>query len=194
MELQRIQNRIYEIRGCKVMLDFDLAEMYGVETRVLNQAVKRNMKRFPDDFMFQLTALEWKKMSSQIVMTSRIKRPKSAVPFVFTEHGVTMLSSVLKSDVAIEANILIIRAFVALRQFVLSPPAQEMKELRKEVQELKQYVEEVLSDYNDINEDTRIQLELINQSLSELQVQKQLAEKSRRPIGYVQHNKANKPK
>ena len=176
------------------MLDFDLAEMYGVETRVLNQAVKRNMKRFPDDFMFQLTALEWKKMSSQIVMTSRIKRPKSAVPFVFTEHGVTMLSSVLKSDVAIEANILIIRAFVALRQFVLSPPAQEMKELRKEVQELKQYVEEVLSDYNDINEDTRIQLELINQSLSELQVQKQLAEKSRRPIGYVQHNKANKPK
>ena len=105
-ELSNIQRKIHEIRGCKVVLDFDLAEIYQVETRVLNQSVKRNMKRFPDDFMFQLTKTEWENMSSQFVMTSRIKRPKSAHPFAFTEHGVTMLSSVLRSDVAIDASIL----------------------------------------------------------------------------------------
>ena len=93
MELAIIQSKIYDIRGVKVMLDFDLAEMYGVETRVMNQAVKRNLKRFPDDFMFQLTETEWKGISSQFVMTSRSKRPKSAIPFVFTEQGVAMLSS-----------------------------------------------------------------------------------------------------
>lgn len=84
-ELQIIQSKIYEFRGYKIMLDFDLAEMYQVETRVLNQAVKRNINRYPDDFMFQLTKDEWTSMSSQIVMTSRSKRPKSALPFAFTE-------------------------------------------------------------------------------------------------------------
>jgi len=84
------------------MLDRDLAEMYGVETRVLNQAVKRNINRFPDDFMFQLTEIEWKNMSLQIVTTSGSKRPKSSLPLVFTEHGVTMLSSVLRSDIAVK--------------------------------------------------------------------------------------------
>jgi len=93
MKLAIIQSKIYDIRGVKVMLDFDLAEMYGVETRVMTQAVKRNLKRFPDDFMFQLTENEWKGISSQFVMTSRSKRPKSAIPFVFTEQGVAMLSS-----------------------------------------------------------------------------------------------------
>ena len=83
--LQLIQSKIYEIRGQKVMLDFDLAEMYEVETRVLNQAVKRNIERFPEDFMFQLTAEEWQNMSSQFVMTSRSKRPKTAMPLAFTE-------------------------------------------------------------------------------------------------------------
>lgn len=90
MELHLIQNKIYEIRGYKVMLDFDLAEMYQVETRVLNQAVKRNIQRFPLDFMFQLEPEEWKAISSQFVMTSRMKRPKSSLPLAFTEHGVTM--------------------------------------------------------------------------------------------------------
>jgi hypothetical protein len=83
MELQVIQNKIYEIREYKVMFDFDLAELYGVETRVLNQAVKRNIDRFPEDFMFQLTQVEWETMSSQIVMTSQYKRPKTSVPYVF---------------------------------------------------------------------------------------------------------------
>ena len=87
-QLQVIQSKIYEIRGQKVMLDFDLAEMYQVETRVLNQAVKRNIERFPKDFMFQLTLEEWESISSQFVMTSRMKRPKSAMPLAFTEHGV----------------------------------------------------------------------------------------------------------
>ena len=87
-ELQLIQSRIYEIRGQKVMLDFDLAEMYEVETRALNQAVKRNIERFPEDFMYQLAKDEWQNMSSQFVMTSRNKRPKTAIPLAFTEHGV----------------------------------------------------------------------------------------------------------
>ena len=97
-----IQRKIYTIRGQKVMLDFDLADLYEVETRVMNQSVKRNKDRFPADFMFQLTAKEWKTMSSQIVMTSTSKRPKKAIPFAFTEHGVTMLASVLRSEIAVK--------------------------------------------------------------------------------------------
>lgn len=92
-QLTIIQSKIYEIRGQKVMLDFDLAEMYQVETRVLNQSVKRNIQRFPEDFMFQMTSEEWSDMSSQFVMTSRLKRPKTALLLAFTEHGVVMLSS-----------------------------------------------------------------------------------------------------
>ena len=91
--LQEIQSKIYEIRGQRVMLDFDLATMYGVETRVLNQAVKRNIKRFPEDFMFQVSEIEWHVISSQFVMTSRAKRPKSALPLAFTEHGALMLNT-----------------------------------------------------------------------------------------------------
>ncbi len=96
-EIEIIRSEIYEITGQKVMLDYDLAEMYGVETRVLNQAVKRNLGRFPFDFMFQLSKDEWEHMSSQIVMTSPSKRPKTAIPYAFTEHGVVMLSSFLSS-------------------------------------------------------------------------------------------------
>ena len=102
--IQTIQSKIYEIRGQRVMLDFDLAAMYGVETRALNQAVKRNSKRFEgDDFMFRLTKDE-AVISSQFVMTSRAKRPKTALPLAFTEHGALMLSSVLRSEVAIETS------------------------------------------------------------------------------------------
>ena len=116
---QIIQQKIFEIRGQKVMLDFDLAELYEVETRVLNQAVKRNAERFPKDFMFRLTKKEWESMSSQIVMTSPVKRPKVALPYVFTEHGVTMLASILRSDTAVKMNIAIVRAFIALRKFAI---------------------------------------------------------------------------
>ena len=185
MELQPIQNKIYEIRGQRVMLDFDLAELYQVETRVLNQAVKRNINRFPDDFMLQLTLPEWESISSQFVMTSRSKRPKSSVPFAFTEHGTVMLSSVLRSDTAIQTSVLITRAFVAMRQLVLNPPVNEVKELHTVVMELKQYVEDIFTDQNDINEDTRMQLELINESLVELQAKKKESDKAITPVGFT---------
>jgi len=97
MDLQLIQNKIFEIRNQKVMLDFDLAEMYEIETRVMNQSVSRNIDRFPLDFMFQLTLEEWENMSSQFVMTSKSKRPKKSLPYVFTEQGVAMLSGILNS-------------------------------------------------------------------------------------------------
>ena len=100
MQLQAIQHKIYEIRGQKVMLDFDLAMLYEVETRALNQAIKGNIESFPEDFMFRLSEKEWQTMSSQFVMTSSNKRPKKALPYAFTEHGVTMLASVLKSTKA----------------------------------------------------------------------------------------------
>lgn len=134
MNLQPIQNKIYEIRGQKVMLDFDLAELYEVETRVLKQAVRRNMDVFPDDFMLQLTKEEWKLLTSQIVMfekgQGKGKYPKH-LPFAFTEHGVTMLASVLKSEKARKASVAIVRAFIALRHFVLN-----YKELTEKLKEL----------------------------------------------------------
>lgn len=111
MQLQVIQTKIYEVRGQKVMLDYDIAELYEVETRILNQAVKRNIDIFPQDFMFQITSKEWQDMSSQIVMTSVNKRPKTALPLVFTEHGVTMLANILKSKKARQTSIAIVRAF-----------------------------------------------------------------------------------
>ncbi|MBK6936351.1 MAG: ORF6N domain-containing protein [Chitinophagaceae bacterium] len=142
MDIQVIQNRIYEVRGEKVMLDFDLAQLYEVETRVFNQAVKRNMDSFPDDFMFRLTTEEWveitasnplftdNKSSSQIVMAKLKGKGENlksqivmsswggrrSLPFAFTEHGVTMLASVLKSPKAKRMNIAIVRAFIALRK------------------------------------------------------------------------------
>ena len=182
-EVQVIQNKIYEIRGQRVMLDFDLAMLYSVETRVLNQAVKRNSERFPADFMFQLTAEEWSFISSQFVMTSRLKRPKSALPFAFTEHGALMLASVLRSDVAIDMSIKITRAFVAMRSMVavLSNTVADVAQLRKDFEELKLDIEDILADQNNINEDTRMQLELINQSLAALQAP---PKKPHRPIGF----------
>jgi phage regulator Rha-like protein len=102
------------------MLDYDIAELYEVETRVLNQAVKRNADIFPADFMFQITAREWEAMSSQFVMTSASKRPKTALPLVFTEHGVTMLANVLKSKKARQTSVAIVRAFIALKQYALT--------------------------------------------------------------------------
>ena len=121
MKLAVIQNKIHEIRNQKVMLDFDLADLYKVETKVLNQAVKRNLSRFPKDFMFQLNKQEWESLRSQIVTLDkgRGKYPKYT-PYAFTEHGVTMLASVLKSDRAVKMNIAIVRAFIGLRQIAIN--------------------------------------------------------------------------
>ncbi len=118
MDIEIIQRRIYEIRDKKVMLDSDLAELYEIETRALNQAVKRNINRFPQDFMFQLNEIEFTNLKSQFV-TSRWGGTRK-LPFAFTEQGVAMLSSVLHSSKAIEVNISIMRAFVYFRQLILS--------------------------------------------------------------------------
>lgn len=183
-QLQLIQSKIYEVRGQKVMLDFDLAEMYGTETKRLKEAVRRNIKRFPSDFMFELTREEYSSLRTQFA-TSKSRGGTRYMPFAFTEHGVAQLSSVLNSDVAIEINIQIIRAFIAIRQLVLNPPADKFTVLQKEVKELREYIEEVFADYNDINDDTRMQLELINQTLAELQTQKRLQDKPRPKVGFV---------
>jgi hypothetical protein len=133
MQLQVIQKKIYEIRGQKVMLDFDLALLYEVETRVLKQAVRRNIDRFPDDFMFELTNNEFNTLKNS--MTSQIVIPYSIstgyTPFAFTEQGVAMLSGVLKSKKAIEVNISIMRAFVFIRQYALTHKdlTEKLKEL-----------------------------------------------------------------
>jgi len=119
MQLQIIQTKIYEIRGQRVMLDYDLADLYEVETRVLNQAVKRNIDIFPSDFMFQLTQSEWKILTSQTVIfekgQGKGKYPKH-LPFAFTEHGVTMLANVLKSKKARQTSIAVVRAFITLNR------------------------------------------------------------------------------
>jgi phage regulator Rha-like protein len=130
-KLMQLQKLIYEIRRQKVMLDSDLAVLYGVELRSLNQAVKRNIKRFPPDFMFQLTDAEWKKQRSQIVIFNKDTRKYR--PYAFTEQGVSMLSSVINSERAIEVNINIMRAFVKLRHYVLtkSDTNEQITELRK---------------------------------------------------------------
>ena len=130
-KLTLIQNLIYEIRGQKVMLDRDLAQLYDVELKVMNQAVKRNIKRFPSDFMFQLTDEEWKNLRSQIVTFGKdIRKYK---PYAFTEHGILMLSSVLNSDRAIDVNIQIMKIFVHMRHYALSQNAtnEQIAELRK---------------------------------------------------------------
>lgn len=186
-QLELIQSKIYEIREQRVMLDFDLAALYQVETRVLNQAVKRNMKRFPSDFMFQLTSDEWAILKSQFVISSWGGTRK--LPYAFTEQGLAMLSGVLNSDIAIQVNINIMRAFVAVRQMLVNPPVDRLGNIEKEVKELKEYIEEVFADYNDINDDTRMQLELINQTLAELQAQKKIENKPRNPIGFIKPEK-----
>ena len=147
-ELTVIENKIYEIRGQRVMLDFDWAEMYGIETKNLNKAVKRNIERFPSDFMFQLTNTEAKVLINNLRFqngTSNIGGTRYA-PYAFTEQGVAMLSGVLRSPQAIEVNINIMRAFVRMRQYLLThAPKQELDELRQRIE----YLEEDISSDRD---------------------------------------------
>lgn len=148
-ELELIQSKIYEIRGQKVMLDFDLAEMYGIETRRLKEAVRRNIDRFEgDDFMFQLTKEEITELSRSQIATLNRGRGYNIkyAPFAFAELGIAMLSSVLNSKTAIEINRGIMRAFVAVRQLLVCSPIDRVSELQHEVKELKEYIEEVFAD------------------------------------------------
>lgn len=180
-----IQRKIYEIRGQKVILDRDLAALYQVETKVLNQAVKRNLERFPEDFMFQLTHQEWVKdvvnkevtdLKSQIVTSNWGGVRK--MPYAFTEHGVVMMASLLRSEIAIKMSVQITRAFVAMRQALVALTATEAKVelLSERIDRLNLYIEEVLHDENEVNEmqrainqETAAQLEAISMALAELQ-------------------------
>ena len=190
MELQTIQQKIYEIRGKQVMLDFDLALLYGVETKVLKQGVKRNIRRFPLDFMFELTQEEFNSLRSQFV-TSNKRGGIRYMPFAFTEQGVAMLSSVLKSETAIEINISIIRAFVAVRQYlsVANYNNKEIEELKQRMKALEEGTEDTIAAINDLSEDTRKELDDIYLALSQLaDKQKQITKKNeRKPIGFVQY-------
>ena len=187
VDLQRIQSKIYEIRGHKVMINRDLAELYQVTTGNLNKSVQRNIKRFPSDFMFQLTKEEFDQLKTNLIFQNGISNwgGTRKLPYAFTEQGPAMLSGISNSDTAIQVNINIMRAFVAMRRLISNPPVDKNAELREEMKKLKDYLEEIFADQNDINEDTRIQLELINQTLAELQVHQKLSDKPRRPIGFI---------
>ena len=172
MDLQIIQNKIFEVRGCRVMLDYHLAELYQVETRALKQAVKRNIERFPGDFMFVLTQEEANLLLS--IGVSHFVIPLDynfgvAMPMAFTEQGVAMLSSVLRSKVAIEVNISIMRAFVLMRQMAIG-----YEELSRRIEEL-----EVSTDAQ-FNELYQALTQLLSQSKQQ---------KERRPVGFVTYNR-----
>ncbi len=153
MESVSISDKIYDVRGYKVMLDFDLSALYEVETRVLNQAIKRNIDNFPEDFMFRLSLKEWEQISlqqsiyisdtaaslnsSQFVMSSRKHRGKAYAPYAFTEHGVAMLASVLKSTKARKMNIAIVRTFISLRKSV-----NRFSDIKDQLSELKERIGE----------------------------------------------------
>ena len=184
-EVILVQNLIHEIRGKKVMLDFDLAKLYHVRTGELNQAVKRNIKRFPPDFMFQLSAEEVQIIRSQFVTAPN--RNTSAPPFAFTEQGIAMLSGVLKSDIAIAANIAIMRVFVQVREqlLVASSVSAELKELRAKVDLLQVQHEENLSAVNDLSEDVRRDIDSLCIAIGELASRLEEKKKEPRPkIGF----------
>ena len=200
-QLDHIQNLIYIIRGQRVMLDYDLARIYQVETKSLNQAVKRNIKRFEgEEFMFQLSKEEWNAIKTEIkksydinnqditVLRSQFVTAKSVQkqrfqPYAFTEIGVAMLSSVLRSEVAIYANRRIMKAFVSYRHMTEMPLAATYLELRKQIEDLRAEVNEILADQNEINELTRAQLDAISTVLSELQAPASCVPS--RPIGFI---------
>ena len=193
-EIQTIQSKIYEIRGQRVMLDRDLAELYQVTTGNLNKAVKRNIRRFPPDFMFQLTKDEFNRLNSDLIFQNGTSNwgGTRKLPYAFTEQGLAMLSGILTSDIAIDVNISIMRAFVAIRRMVASLPKPEVNadvaQLRKDFEELKLDIEDILHDQNDINESTRLQLDAISTALAELQ-SKEPRQKPRRRIGFIQDGK-----
>ncbi len=194
-EITVIQNKIYKIRGQRVMLDFDLAALYGVETRTLKQAVRRNIERFEGaDFMFELSNDEYNtlkdRLRSQIVILNidgRGKFPKYP-PFAFTETGVAMLSSVLRSESAILVNRSIMRAFVAMRNYIATTSAvtTELAEIRAKLALLERNDEDNAEAINDLSEDMRKELDNIYEAIAALAVKTPQVRPSRRPIGYKQ--------
>ena len=189
MELQPIQSKIYEIRGQRVMLDFDLAELYQVETRTLKQAVRRNIERFPSDFMFEITESEYNylknSMTSQIVISNE-RGGRRYMPFAFTEQGVAMLSSVLRSGTAIQVNIAIMRAFVAMRNYITTTTqiTAELSEIRAKLALLERADEDNAEAVNDLSEDMRKELDNIDQAIAALSIKVPQARKVGQPIGF----------
>lgn len=190
-ELVRIQSLIYEIRGYKVMVDRDLAKLYGVETKVLNQAVKRNIKRFPEDFMFQLTHEEC--LRSQIVtLNTKQGHHLKYLPYAFTEQGVAMLSSVLRSDAAIEVNIRIMRAFVSIRNqiYAVKHLNSELETIKAKLELLERNDEDNLEAINDLSEDMRKEIDTIYQAIVALSIKDSVPKDQERPkIGFKTSNK-----
>ena len=194
MELQVIQNKIYEIRGQRVMLDFDLAAIYQVETRALKQAVRRNIERFPDDFLFVLTKDEANRLIA-IGVSQNVISPDynigSSDMFAFTEQGVAMLSSVLRSKAAIQANIAIMRAFVAMRNYITTTTSvsAELAEIRAKFALLERNDEDNMEAVNDLSEDMRQELDNIYQAIAALSVKPQQVTPPHKPIGFKTDNK-----
>jgi phage regulator Rha-like protein len=177
-QLLTIQNLIYEIRGHKVMLDSDLAELYGIESRVLNQTVKRNINRFPNDFMFQLTDSEWNRLRSQFVI-SNAKGGRRYLPYAFTEQGVSMLSSVLNSDKAIEINIAIMRIFVKIRQ-IASQETYKINEIKELRQILLLHIDNTDKRFGEQNKKINQIIEVLNNLLEH-------PNQNKNPLGYRLH-------
>lgn len=227
-DIEAIKHHIYEVRGVRVMLDRDLAELYGVETKVLNQAVKRNIERFPEDFMFKLKKSEWvflrsqiatlkesalstdtedidvvetslrsqivtlnndeDSMSSQIVMTNGRGQHSKYLPYAFTELGIAMLSSVLRSETAIQVNINIMRAFVAIRHAIGAWQGVNLKveQLSHKVDNLNARVDEILHEQNENNMEMAVQISALNDALDQL---REKPSAPRKRIGFKQENK-----
>ena len=189
--LEKIQSRIYEVRGVRVMLDFDLAALYQVETRVLKQAVRRNIERFPEDFMFEMTEQEYNSLiislRSQIV-TSKERGGRRYMPLAFTEHGVIMLASLLRSEIAVQMSVQITRAFVAMRNYIMSTRhiEAELAELRAKLELLERNDEENLAAVNDLSEDMRGEIADIYQAIAALSVKvhQSVADQPRQKIGF----------
>ena len=169
-DIEVIKHRIYEVRGLRVMLDRDLAELYNVETRALNQAVRRNIDRFPEDFMFVMTEDEMNAWKSQIVMSNSIRMGMRRPPVVFTELGIAMLSSVLRSETAIQVNINIMRAFVAIRHAIGAWQGVNLKveQLSHKVDNLNARVDEILHEQNENNMEMAVQISALNDALDQL--------------------------
>ena len=227
-DIEIIKNRIYEVRGMRVMLDRDLAELYNVETKVLNQAVKRNIERFPEDFMFKLNKGEWvllrsqivtlkdgalstdtedidvvetnlrsqivtlnddkNRMTSQTVMSNGRGQHSKYLPYAFTELGIAMLSSVLRSETAIQVNINIMRAFVAIRQAIGAWQGVNLKveQLSHKVDNLNARVDEILHEQNENNMEMAVQIGALNDALDQL---REKPSTPRKRIGFKQDNK-----
>ena len=180
-----IQNKIYEIRGLRVMLDFDLAALYQVETKRLKEAVRRNIERLEgDEFMFELTEKEYADLRSQIATSSWGGRRYQ--PFAFTELGVAMLSSVLRSNTAILVNRAIMKAFVAMRNYIATTTTltAELSEIRAKLALLERTDEDNAEAINDLSEDMRRELDNIYEAIAALSIKTPQARKQPRPIGF----------